>query len=137
MKKVKLGIMFLALTLSMVLVSCGGTPEEKVQAYVELSLATPEMKDMVAGAEASGLQVDLVANGTTLDYTYTYVTNIDDLGGAELISANLEALMSDPTMVATQEEALALVKEECPEVTAITYKYCDNQGNVLASGEFK
>lgn len=135
MKKIKLGIVLLAL--SLVLVSCGGTPEEKVENYLEKILDTQEMKDMITQTESEGMELTVLTEGTSLIYKYVYVANIDDMGGAEVVKQQLDTKINDPAVLEMQQSGLAVVKEECPSVTSVKYEYYDNQGNLITSAEVK
>lgn len=132
MKKIKLGAMLLAL--SMVLVSCGGSPEEKVATYVEKSLTSDSMEQAKEKADDAGIELKVVAEGTSVAYQYKYLTSIEELGGEDF-TAGLEGFLNDPTMLETQKNTLVLIQEECPEVTSLKYEYYDNQGNLLTSAE--
>lgn len=138
MKKFKLGIILLALSLSMILVSCGGTPEEKVAKYVEEALAATDTQTMFELNKQDGCDVTVVAEGTSLVRRCVYTTDIDILGGTEYVKAELESILNNETWIEAEKNALAGIQaDECASVTALKSEYYDNQGNLLASTEVK
>lgn len=132
MKKFILGVLFLVL--SMALVSCStGTPEEKVSKYLEKSLATQELQDVIEQNKALGIDLTIVADGTAIVYESTLTVDINDLGGAELVSSQLETELSSEASLAEQQNVLELIKKECSSVTALVYEFYDSEGNLLTS----
>lgn len=134
MKKLKLGIILLAL--SIVLMSCGNsndTPEKQVSSYVKEILAEPEIQNLIEKNKKSGMDLTIIAEGTSIVYQYKYIESIEEINVDGSVTAGIESYINEQATVFIREEALAEFQNECPSVTSLNYEYYDNQGNLLTS----
>lgn len=80
----------------------------------------------------SGMEMDIIARGNSLVYTYKYSI---DIGDAETAKAALDKGME--SQKETFVQMLDSLKLVVPTTESVIIEYLDKGGNVITSGEFK
>ena len=129
MKKTLSVITCLVLVLSIALVGCGGPKVDSMQSIVD-----ELQEDLSAMKSALGdtMDIDITANGSTLIYTFSYLTDIGD-----------PAAIKDDLAVATEqqssvyEELVTTLKDAGINSPSVVIEYLDMNGDEIYSKEFK
>ena len=80
----------------------------------------------------SGMEMDIIARGNSLVYTYKYSI---DVGDAETVKATLDQGLE--SQKETFVQVLNSLKLVVPATESVIVEYLDKDGNVITSGEFK
>lgn len=134
MKKLKVGIVLLGLT--MLLMSCGNsndTPEQEVASYVKKTVAERETQNLIEKNKNNGMDLTIVAEGTSIVYKYKYIDSIEEINADGSVTGGLESYLNEQATTFLREETLGLFKKDCASITSITYEYYDNEDNLLAT----
>ena len=80
----------------------------------------------------SGMNISLKARGNSLVFSYQYDIDIEI---TDQIKSALEQALS--SMSSFFETSLTQIQQEIPEVESVIVEYCDKEGNLIISKEFK
>ncbi len=136
MKKTTLKTIAIALvmTLMLAITACGGNKDAALEKYFQ----TDEMQEMVQEAkdsvEGSGMSIEILAEGNTLIYEYTFEEDsLDD----SMLDAVKEQLVSGLESTASTFEGIAsdLNDELKVENSTVVVRYLYN-GETLAESEY-
>jgi hypothetical protein len=136
MKKTTLKTIAIALvmTLMLAITACGGNKDAALEKYFQ----TDEMQEMVQEAkdsvEGSGMSIEILAEGNTLIYEYTFEEDsLDD----SMLDAVKEQLVSGLESAASTFEGIAsdLNDELKVENSTVVVRYLYN-GETLAESEY-
>lgn len=136
MKKTTLKTIAIALvmTLMLAMTACGGNKDAALEKYFQ----TDEMQEMVQEAkdsvEGSGMSIEILAEGNTLIYEYTFEEDsLDD----SMLDAVKEQLVSGLESAASTFEGIAsdLNDELKVENSTVVVRYLYN-GETLAESEY-
>lgn len=136
MKKTTLKTIAIALvmTLMLAMTACGGNKDAALEKYFQ----TDEMQEMVQEAkdsvEGSGMSIEILAEGNTLIYEYTFEEDsLDD----SMLDAVKEQLVSGLESTASTFEGIAsdLNDELKVENSTVVVRYLYN-GETLAESEY-
>ena len=136
MKKTTLKTIAIALvmTLMLAMTACGGNKDAALEKYFQ----TDEMQEMVQEAkdsvEGSGLSIEILAEGNTLIYEYTFE---EDSFDDSMLDAVKEQLVSGLESTASTFEGIAsdLNDELKVENSTVVVRYLYN-GETLAESEY-
>ena len=136
MKKTTLKTIAIALvmTLMLAMTACGGNKDAALEKYFQ----TDEMQEMVQEAkdsvEGSGMSIELLAEGNTLIYEYTFE---EDSFDDSMLDAVKEQLVSGLESTASTFEGIAsdLNDELKVENSTVVVRYLYN-GETLAESEY-
>ena len=136
MKKTTLKTIAIALvmTLMLAMTACGGNKDAALEKYFQ----TDEMQEMVQEAkdsvEGSGMSIEILAEGNTLIYEYTFE---EDSFDDSMLDAVKEQLVSGLESTASTFEGIAsdLNDELKVENSTVVVRYLYN-GETLAEGEY-
>lgn len=136
MKKTTLKTIAIALvmTLMLAMTACGGNKDAALEKYFQ----TDEMQEMVQEAkdsvEGSGMSIEILAEGNTLIYEYTFE---EDSFDDSMLDAVKEQLVSGLESTASTFEGIAsdLNDELKVENSTVVVRYLYN-GETLAESEF-
>ena len=136
MKKTTLKTIAIALvmTLMLAMTSCGGNKDAALEKYFQ----TDEMQEMVQEAkdsvEGSGMSIEILAEGNTLIYEYTFE---EDSFDDSMLDAVKEQLVSGLESTASTFEGIAsdLNDELKVENSTVVVRYLYN-GETLAESEY-
>lgn len=136
MKKTTLKTIAIALvmTLMLAMTACGGNKDAALEKYFQ----TDEMQEMVQEAkdsvEGSGMSIDILAEGNTLIYEYTFE---EDSFDDSMLDAVKEQLVSGLESTASTFEGIAsdLNDELKVENSTVVVRYLYN-GETLAESEY-
>lgn len=136
MKKTTLKTIAIALvmTLMLAMTACGGNKEAALEKYFQ----TDEMQEMVQEAkdsvEGSGMSIEILAEGNTLIYEYTFE---EDSFDDSMLDAVKEQLVSGLESTASTFEGIAsdLNDELKVENSTVVVRYLYN-GETLAESEY-
>lgn len=136
MKKTTLKTIAIALvmTLMLAMTACGGNKDAALEKYFQ----TDEMQEMVQEAkdsvEGSGMSIEILAEGNTLIYEYTFE---EDSFDDSMLDAVKEQLVSGLESTASTFEEIAsdLNDELKVENSTVVVRYLYN-GETLAESEF-
>ena len=136
MKKTTLKTIALALvmTLMLAMTACGGNKDAALEKYFQ----TDEMQEMVQEAkdsvEGSGMSIEILAEGNTLIYEYTFE---EDSFDDSMLDAVKEQLVSGLESTASTFEGIAsdLNDELKVENSTVVVRYLYN-GETLAESEY-
>lgn len=136
MKKTTLKTIAIALvmTLMLAMTACGGNKDAALEKYFQ----TDEMQEMVQEAkdsvEGSGMSIEILAEGNTLIYEYTFE---EDSFDDSMLDAVKEQLVSGLESAASTFEGIAsdLNDELKVENSTVVVRYLYN-GETLAESEF-
>ena len=136
MKKTTLKTIAIALvmTLMLAMTACGGNKDAALEKYFQ----TDEMQEMVQEAkdsvEGSGMSIEILAEGNTLIYEYTFE---EDSFDDSMLDAVKEQLVSGLESTATTFEGIAsdLNDELKVENSTVVVRYLYN-GETLAESEY-
>ena len=136
MKKTTLKTIAIALvmTLMLAMTACGGNKDAALEKYFQ----TDEMQEMVQEAkdsvEGSGMSIEILAEGNTLIYEYTFE---EDSFDDSMLDAVKEQLVSGLESTASTFEGIAsdLNDELKVENSKVVVRYLYN-GETLAESEF-
>ena len=136
MKKTTLKTIAIALvmTLMLAMTACGGNKDAALEEYFQ----TDEMQEMVQEAkdsvEGSGMSIELLAEGNTLIYEYTFE---EDSFDDSMLDAVKEQLVSGLESAASTFEGIAsdLNDELKVENSTVVVRYLYN-GETLAESEY-
>lgn len=136
MKKTTLKTIAIALvmTLMLAMTACGGNKDAALEKYFQ----TDEMQEMVQEAkdsvEGSGMSIEILAEGNTLIYEYTFE---EDSFDDSMLDAVKEQLVSGLESTASTFEEIAsdLNDELKVENSKVVVRYLYN-GETLAESEF-
>lgn len=136
MKKTTLKTIAIALvmTLMLAMTACGGNKDAALEKYFQ----TDEMQEMVQEAkdsvEGSGMSIEILAEGNTLIYEYTFE---EDSFDDSMLDAVKEQLVSGLESTASTFEGIAsdLNKELKIDNSKVVVRYLYN-GETLAESEY-
>ena len=136
MKKTTLKTLAIALvmTLMLAMTACGGNKDAALEKYFQ----TDEMQEMVQEAkdsvEGSGMSIEILAEGNTLIYEYTFE---EDSFDDSMLDAVKEQLVSGLESTASTFEGIAsdLNDELKVENSTVVVRYLYN-GETLAESEY-
>ena len=136
MKKTTLKTIAIALvmTLMLAMTACGGNKDAALEKYFQ----TDEMQEMVQAAkdsvEGSGMSIEILAEGNTLIYEYTFE---EDSFDDSMLDAVKEQLVSGLESTASTFEGIAsdLNDELKVENSTVVVRYLYN-GETLAESEY-
>ena len=136
MKKTTLKTIAIALvmTLMLAMTACGGNKDAALEKYFQ----TDEMQEMVQEAkdsvEGSGMSIEILAEGNTLIYEYTFE---EDSFDDSMLDAVKEQLVSGLESTASTFEGIAsdLNKELKIDNSKVVVRYLYN-GEILAESEY-
>ena len=136
MKKTTLKTIAIALvmTLMLAMTACGGNKDASLEKYFQ----TDEMQEMVQEAkdsvEGSGMSIEILAEGNTLIYEYTFE---EDSFDDSMLDAVKEQLVSGLESTASTFEGIAsdLNDELKVENSTVVVRYLYN-GETLAESEY-
>lgn len=136
MKKTTLKTIAIALvmTLMLAMTACGGNKDAALEKYFQ----TDEMQEMVQEAkdsvEGSGMSIEILAEGNTLIYEYTFE---EDSFNDSMLDAVKEQLVSGLESTASTFEGIAsdLNKELKIDNSKVVVRYLYN-GEILAESEY-
>ena len=136
MKKTTLKTIAIALvmTLMLAMTACGGNKDAALEKYFQ----TDEMQEMVQEAkdsvEGSGMSIEILAEGNTLIYEYTFE---EDSFDESMLDAVKEQLVSGLESTASTFEGIAsdLNDELKVENSTVVVRYLYN-GETLAESEY-
>lgn len=136
MKKITLKTIAIALvmTLMLAMTACGGNKDAALEKYFQ----TDEMQEMVQEAkdsvEGSGMSIEILAEGNTLIYEYTFE---EDSFDDSMLDAVKEQLVSGLESTASTFEGIAsdLNDELKVENSTVVVRYLYN-GETLAESEY-
>ena len=136
MKKTTLKTIAIALvmTLMLAMTACGGNKDAALEKYFQ----TDEMQEMVQEAkdsvEGSGMSIEILAEGNTLIYEYTFE---EDSFDDSMLDAVKEQLVSGLESTASTFEGIAsdLNDEHKVENSTVVVRYLYN-GETLAESEY-
>ncbi len=82
--------------------------------------------------ESSGMKLEVLARGNSLVYSYQFTI---DVGDTSLLKDGLEQGME--SAASTFENVLSMLKLAVSDAESVIVEYLDQDGNVIASKEFK
>ncbi len=128
MKRVLAIVMCVLLCFSMI--ACGEKPT--VESYIK-SIQS-DIDAMIAANEGSGMEMQVVARGNSLVYSYKYTIEIP-AENMELVKAALEESMAE--VDSSFQQILTALKAEISNAESIIVEYLANDGQVIYSKEYK
>ena len=91
-----------------------------------------QMDQLTSAMQNSGMNISLKARGNSLVFSYQYDIDIEI---TDQIKSALEQALS--SMSSFFETSLTQIQQEIPEVESVIVEYCDKEGNLIISKEFK
>ncbi len=108
--------------------------ETALEAQVKEDTFQEQVKTLSESYEAQGMKLDITAEGNTLVYTCTYTVDGVDIEEARTALKNY---LDSDTMTKSIEEVLESIRKSVPETESVKVVYVDNDGQEIASKEYK
>lgn len=114
------------------------TPEATSASGVTLeqfiTLIQPQVDAMADSVEANGMTLEIIARDNSLVYSYQYIV---DLGDLSVVGEALDAAMEQELFSSTFDGVLEQLKSVVPDAESVIVEYLSQDGQLIASKEFK
>ncbi len=114
------------------------TPEATSASGVTLeqfiALIQPQIDAMADSVEANGMTLEIIARDNSLVYSYQYIV---DLGDLSVVGEALDAAMEQELFSSTFDGVLEQLKSVVPDAESVIVEYLSQDGQLIASKEFK
>ncbi len=89
---------------------------------------------MADSVEANGMTLEIIARDNSLVYSYQYIV---DLGDLSVVGEALDAAMEQELFSSTFDGVLEQLKSVVPDAESVIVEYLSQDGQLIASKEFK
>ena len=120
----------MVMVIAMTLAGCG-SPSRNVEKYVDQIKEVLMQSDLTKQALAEGINVEVVASGTTAIYRFTYTTQLDRDETADVQSWFM--LIYEPLKSQYQSYVDQVQENECPDLSALKIEFRNLDETVIFS----